>query len=46
MNESIHIWHYIEIMEFQNHDVEKNHYLIQKNVDTQAIEQQIAQAVD
>ena len=46
MNESIHIWHYIEMTEFQNHDIEDNYYLIQKNVDTHVIEQQIAQAVD
>ncbi len=46
MNEFIHIWHYIEIMEFQNHDVEKNHYLIQKNVDTQAIDTDVGALFD
>lgn len=46
MNESIQLWHYIEMQEFYNHDIENNHFLIQKKVDVQAIDQQISQAVD
>ena len=46
MNESIQIWHYIEMKEFYNHDIEDNHFLIEKNVDCHVIDQKISQAVD
>ena len=46
MNETLYLWHYIEMKEFFNHDIEENYFLQQKQADCAEIDQKISSAVD